>query len=452
MRTVLTWLTVLVVLGAAGAGGWWYYRKQTTVPPSYRFGEAKRGDVVQAIAATGTIVPEDTIDVGAQVNGQIASFGLGVDGKPVDYRSEVEEGAVLAKIDEALYAADVATVEAQLASAEAQVRLATANRDQARASLLRAEQDWTRAQKLAGTQAISQAELDAMRAAHDAAVANVAVSEAQIGQAQASVAISNASLVRARRNLGYCVITSPVSGVIIDKRVDVGQTVVASLNAPSLFLIAKDLRRMLVLVQVNEADIANVEPGRPVTFTVDGVPGRDFAGEVRKIRLNAAMTQNVVTYTVEIVTNNADLKLLPYLTANVRFILEKHEGVLTVPNTALRFTPRSTGETSASSSGAANGMGGGGGMAGGPGGAGRGNGSRGDRGGKKGESTGTVWVLGPDGQPRSVSVTLGLSDGSVTEVMGEGLSEGLQVIVGEQSSQSSRPSTGASPFAPRMRR
>src|SRR5262249_41659128 len=138
----------------------------------------------------------------------------------------------------------------------------------------------------------------------------------------------------------YCTIKSPVNGVIIDRRVDIGQTVVSSLSAPSLFLIAKDLSKMQVLVQVNEADIGHVKPGDPVTFTADAFPGDSFEGKVRKVRLNATQTQNVVTYTVEIVTDNSSLKLLPYLTANVRFVVDHREQVLAVPNAALRWSPK----------------------------------------------------------------------------------------------------------------
>ena len=163
--------------------------------------------------------------------------------------------------------------------------------------------------------------------------------EAAILQAKASLAQADAGLRRAKRNLDYCTITSPVKGVIIDRRVNIGQTVVSSLNAPSLFLIAKDLTRMQVWVAVNEADIGKIHPGQPVTFTVDAFPGEIFHGEVGKIRLNASMTQNVVTYTIEIITDNSNGRLLPYLTANVQFELHRLKNVLLVPNAALRWTP-----------------------------------------------------------------------------------------------------------------
>ena len=168
---------------------------------------------------------------------------------------------------------------------------------------------------------------------YKAAEANVAVGEATIQQ-------NEAALEMAKTNLGYSTIKSPVDGVIIDRRVNIGQTVVASLNAPSLFLIAKDLRRMQVWASVNEADIGRIHPSMPVRFTVDAYPGEVFRGKVVQVRLNATMTQNVVTYTVVVTTDNSDGKLLPYLTANVNFELEQRDNVLLVPNAALRWKPR----------------------------------------------------------------------------------------------------------------
>jgi HlyD family secretion protein len=441
MKRAVVAVVAVLLLAAAGYGAWYWFGGQAAAAPQYRFAEAKTGDVLVSISATGTIVPEDTIDVGAQVNGQIAVFGAGVDGKPVDYRSEVKEGEVLAKIDDALYAADVATAEAQLAQGKAQVQLAEANRRQAAAKLTQAESDWGRAQKLGMSDALAQVDYDAIKSAFEQAGAAVSVAEAQMGQGQAQIAIAQAAVTRARRNLTYCTILSPVSGVIIDKRVDVGQTVVASLNAPSLFLIAKDLRKMLLLVQVNEADIGGVQPGKTVTFTVDAVADRKFTGTVRKVRLNATMTQNVVTYTVEIATENADLKLLPYLTANVVFETARREGVMTVPSAALRFVP--TGTTGATT--AESGRSGGGAAA-----AGAGKGEP-AKGGRKDVPGGKLWVVDDVGQPRLVRVRTGLTDGSVTEVIGDEITDGTQVIVA-QLNAASKPGGGAqastNPFAP----
>ena len=166
-----------------------------------------------------------------------------------------------------------------------------------------------------------------------------AVAEAELKQAEAQKQVAEAALVKAERNLSYCVITSPVDGVIIDRRVSVGQTLVSSMSASSIFLIATDLRKMQVWVSVNEADIGSIKPGMKVLFTVDAFPDREFSGVVHKIRLNATMSQNVVTYVVEVTTDNSDGVLLPYLTANVKFIRAEAKNVLTVSNAVFRYTP-----------------------------------------------------------------------------------------------------------------
>lgn len=473
MKKLVIWLLVLGIFGAGGAYAWQVYRGRTKPDASsYRTAAVRRADIVSSISATGTIVPEDVVDVGAQVNGQVASFGLGKDGKPVDYRSEVDEGMVLAKIDDALFKADVSTAEAQLSQAKAQVMVAEANRAQAQAKLDQAERDWARAQKLGQSKAISQADFDAAKSSYEQGTANIALSDASIAQAKASVAIAEASLLRARRNLAYCTISSPVSGVVIDRRVEIGQTVVASLNAPSLFLLAKDLTKMKVLVQVNEADVGHVIPGRPVTFSVDAFPGETFKGEVRKVRLNATMTQNVVTYTAEIVTDNPDRKLLPYLTANVRFVVDEARNALAVPNAALRWAPSAgtpaaapnasgppaAGNSSAAAPGA-NAPPAGGENARGGANAGQGNrGQGGRRGNREGgesaaprserpaERKGTVWVY-EDGNIRPVEVRVGISDGLMTAIESTEIQEGELVVVGEVVAGAPTSST-TNPFAP----
>jgi len=432
MKKVLSFIVVVMVLAGLGYGAYTWRSRAAPAEPQYRTAAVRRADVVATITATGTVVPEEVVDVGAQINGQIASFGADESGKTIDYRSTVEEGGVLARIDDALYAADVATSEAQLKQAGAQVRSAEANREQTRARLAQAKLEWARAQQLDESKDISNAERDAAKSVHDQAIAAVSVSDAAIAQGQAAIAIAEASLLRSRRNLAYCIIKSPVSGVIIDRRVDIGQTVVASLNAPSLFLIAKDLRRMQVLVQVNEADIGHVTPGQPVTFTVDAFPGEPFRGDVRKVRLNATMTQNVVTYTVEIVTDNKELKLLPYLTANVRFETGRRDDAVVVPNAALRWSPP------ASAADAAAARAGGGGRA---------------TGAAPASPAQQVWVL-EDGKPKRIAVKSELSDGTVTAVTSDELAEGVEVVVGEVSVAAARSggagSPSGSPFAPPM--
>ena len=310
-------LVVIIGIGVAIAA--WYSHKNNGNKSSFRTVKITRGNLVSNINSTGTVEPEELVDVGAQVAGQVMAFGKDDDGNEVDYGSQVSEGTILAKIDDTTYASDVALVTAQLEQAKAGVENAQANLLQLKAKLDQAQLDWERAQKLGPSEALAKSTYDSYKAAYESAKANVAVGDAAILQARAAVSQTEASLQKAKRNLTYCTIKSPVKGVIIDRRVNIGQTVVASLNAPSLFLIAKDLRRMQVWVAVNEADIGKIYHGQPVTFTISTYEGQTFKGEVGKIRLNATMTQNVVTYTVEVVTDNSNGKLLPYLTANVNF-------------------------------------------------------------------------------------------------------------------------------------
>ena len=255
-------------------------------------------------------------------------------------------------------------------------------------------------------------------------------------QTKAAVAQAKATLATAKINLAYCIIKSPVKGVIIDRRVNIGQTVVSSLSAPSLFLLANDLKHIQVWVSLNEADIGSIFPGQPVTFTVDAYPDRVFQGQVGKIRLNATMTQNVVTYTVEVNTENDDGKLLPYLTANVRFKTGHRENVLLVPNAALRWTPRPSQiarETRQKLHALAEAP-------------------KRDRSGGPGtgvpQTHGTLWV--EEGKfVRPIHVNIGLTDGAFTEVAGKDLTEGLRVVVDEGANQAAvGPSTERSPLMP----
>jgi HlyD family secretion protein len=439
-------LILLAVFALIGGGAALYFRSAEAESASaFQTARVTRGDLVVAISATGTVEPEEVVDVGAQVAGQILSFGKDANGKTVDYGSVVEQGTTLAKIDDSLYRADAAQAEAQVESARAGVQRAKADLEQMKAKLQQAERDWRRAKNLGPSEALSQSSYDAYQSAYETAKANVAVGEAAILQAKASLAQSEALLQRAQRNLGYCTIKSPVNGVIIDRRVNIGQTVVSSLNAPSLFLIAKNLKRMQVWVAVNEADIGKIHPGQPVAFTVDAFPGETFRGEVGKVRLNASMTQNVVTYTVEIITDNSTGRLLPYLTANVQFELNRRRDVLLVPNAALRWKPSAEqvapkvrealdspsdrkGKpegTPRSNSGPAKASGG-------------------------NMSRGIVWVT--EGEyVRPIRVSLGLTDGTNTEVEGKGLTEGLEVVTGLQVQATGQTST-TNPFTPSFRR
>ncbi|MDD3813178.1 MAG: efflux RND transporter periplasmic adaptor subunit [Desulfocapsaceae bacterium] len=410
-KNFFIFLIAVLLLGTLTA---WQFTRRQGNNTAYRTTGITRGDLLVSISATGTVEPEEVIDVGAQVAGRIISFGLDAKGKTVDYGSVVEAGTVLAKIDDSLYASDVAQAEAQLLSSKAGLQ-------RANAELSQTQQNWKRAQQLGPSQALAQSSYVGYESAYKIALAQVAVSEAAIQQAEAA-------LKRAQRNLGYCIITSPVKGIIIDRRVNTGQTVVASLNAPSLFLLAKDLTRIQVWVAVNEADIGKIHPGLPVTFTVDAFPGETFRGEVGKVRLNASMTQNVVTYTVEITTDNSDGRLLPYLTANVQFQLQQLTNVLQAPNAALRWSPPA--EEGSRKRPAAMGQTT-----------------------EEGKSNGVLWVVDENEQPSRIEVQTGATDGTSTMVESADLHEGMQVITGISLANSDNgKNEGGNPFLPNLHR
>ncbi|MEJ2092913.1 MAG: efflux RND transporter periplasmic adaptor subunit [Syntrophobacterales bacterium] len=432
----LSLLGLLVVLLFTGAI--WFWQGDNGGSDGFRTAPVTKGDLQAVISATGTVEPEEVVDVGAQVAGKIVAFGKDKNGKTVDYGSVVEAGTVLAQIDDALYAADLANTKAQVEQSKANVQRAESDLGQLKAKLYQAERDWMRAQKLGPSDALSQADYDAALSAYEIAKANVKVGQAAVAQAKNAVAQAEAARRKAQQNLDYCTIVSPVKGVIIDRRVNIGQTVVSSLNAPSLFLIAKDLKRLQVWASVNEADIGNIRPGQPVTFTVDAYPGETFEGKVGKIRLNATMTQNVVTYTVEVNTDNKDGKLIPYLTANLKFMVAERNNVLMVPNAALRWIPQPDqiapqvrqvlGERKRNNPGGQEASAG-----------------KEDTGRPR---QGVLWI--PQGKyVKPMKVSLGLSDGSLTEVQNPKLKEGMQVVLGEQIEGKSAPST-ASPFTPKI--
>lgn len=421
-------------LAAVALMGFWTFGPAGKSSAVFRFATVKRGDLVATIAATGTVEPEEVVDVGAQVAGKILSFGKDLAGRTIDYGSGVEEGTILARIDDALYSADVAQAKAQLEQARAGALRAEADLGQLQAKLFQAERDWKRAQKLGPSDALSQSDFDAAQSANDVAKANLAVGKAAVVQATSAVAQAEATLRKVQQNLDYCTIKSPVKGVIIDRRVNIGQTVVASLNAPSLFLIAKDLKRMQVWVAVNEADIGKIHPGQPVTFTVDAYPGESFNGEVGKVRLNATMTQNVVTYTVEVITDNASGKLLPYLTANVKFLLDARNGVLVVPNAALRWIPLPEQVAPEHRETPAKGR--------------KRPGSSGEDG-RQEAGRGVVWIQ-EGAYVRPVPVRVGLSDGTTSEVQSDQLKEEMAVVVGQETREETRSQSAASPFTPQF--
>lgn len=435
-------LIVLVVVG----GGW--YLKSGTAPPSdYRTAKMIRGDLLSTVDATGTLEPEEVVDVGAQVDGLIDSFGKDSNGNPVDYRSPVQANMVLAHIDDATYRADLSTAQAQLDTGKSNLEKGVADVDQAKAKMHQAEQNWIRAQQLGVSDALSKSDYETYQADFETARANVAVAQAEISQAKATIHAAEAALSKAQRNLDFCTIRSPVKGEIIDRRVNIGQTVVSSLSASSMFLIAKDLSRMQVWAAVNEADVDHIKPGQDVTFTCDALQGETFKGTVGKVRLNAQSTQNVVVYTVEVNVDNGSGRLLPYMTANVQFNVHRDANVLLAPNAALRWYPSDAKEVvpdarskwkpiededeqPAASPGAQLPV-------------------KALK--KKIERHGTIWVA--EGRlVRPIDVKLGPTDSVNTEVSPgtpEELSEGAQIVVGDAIGADSS-SDERDPFLPRL--
>jgi HlyD family secretion protein len=328
-------LVLLVLLGAAGAAGAWYTglwgRPQL---PSWRTVQVKRGDIQATVSATGTLEPQEVVDVSAQITGQI--LDLGCDPKDpekdprkrrrVEWGTEVEEGTLLAQLDDKVF-------KARVIQAKANLQQANANVTQTRAKLDQAERDYVRAQHMFAKVAIGVQE-------YDAAKSNYEVTKALLEVNQAAVEVAKGALQEAQTNLGYTVIKSPVKGVIIDRRVNIGQTVVSNLNAQSMFLVAKDLDLMEIWASVNEADVGQIHVGQTVRFTVASRSSQDsLRGKVSQIRLNATSNSNVVTYTVVVSFNNSKEKLLPYLTASLQFEVAQRKNVLYLPNAALRWRP-----------------------------------------------------------------------------------------------------------------
>jgi HlyD family secretion protein len=298
----MKWTIVIVAAGAVMAGGVWYFNGDHSDAPQYQTVLVTRGDLTQMVTATGTLNPITNVTVGSQISGIIQTLYA-------DWNSPVKANQVVAQLDPATYKAAMAQAEGDLANSKANLEL---NEVQAK-----------RSSDLFTNNLISGSD-------YDTAIAN-------LHQAQAMVQIKEAALDNAKVNLERCTIYSPVDGTVISRNVDVGQTVAASLSAPTLFIIANDLTQMQIDANVSEADIGSVEEGQSVAFTVDAFPDRKFSGRVMQIRNSPTTVQNVVTYDTVIEVSNLDLKLRPGMTANASIITAQRSGVLKIPNAALRF-------------------------------------------------------------------------------------------------------------------
>ena len=308
--------TLVFALVAGASWYWWSNRKSEA--PAFRTAKVERGPITATVSSTGTLNPVTSVQVGTQVSGQIQQLF-------VDFNSPVKKGELIARIDPETFTYRLRQAEADLESARSTV-------GRAQVAQVIAERDLKRTKELVARNFVSPAELDRAQSTFDLAAAEVRTAQAVVQQRAAQVATARVDLSRTE-------IRAPVDGVVIKRSVDVGQTVAASLQAPELFVIAKDLRDMQVDTSIDEADVGRAKPGQRATFTVDAFPGRQFAGEVRSVRKAAQNVQNVVTYIAIISANNDRGELLPGMTANVRIVTDTRDSVLKVPNAALRFRP-----------------------------------------------------------------------------------------------------------------
>ena len=363
------WYGVLILIVIALAVYFSFGNKEQEV--DYRTEKAVRGDIVETVTATGTVNAVTTVLVGTQVSGTIKDIY-------VDFNSPVKKGQLIARIDPA-------TFEAEVAQARANLLAAKANLEKSEATLVDTKRTMERNRELLSKNLIAQSDLDTAETNYETSKAQVSVSKSQVAQTEAALKV-------AETNLGYTKIISPVDGVVISRNVDVGQTVAASFQTPTLFTIAEDLTKMQIDASVDEADIGRVASGQDVEFTVDSYPDITFHGNVSQVRNAPISVENVVTYDVVIKVDNPELKLKPGMTANVSIILMKKSGVLKIPNAALRLnlTEREKGKPMPKGRG--------------------------------------VWVL-EKGKPQRVSVSTGISDGSYTELVSGNIREGQEIIV-----------------------
>jgi HlyD family secretion protein len=420
-----TWIAPVLLLAAAGSGyGYWRWHNAPKEPP-YVTTPVQRGNITQVVASTGTLQAVVTVQVGSQVSGTIDKLFA-------NFNSKVKSGQVVAQLNQDKFKAAVDQARANHAAAQSNLAKTTVSVADARRTL-------ERARELKKRELMAQSELDAAQTAYDAALAQVEVNKAQVAQA-------HAALNQAMVDLNNTIIRSPVDGIVISRNVDVGQTVAASLSAPTLFTIANDLAKMEVHTNVDEADVGNVWEGQEVSFTVDAFPARRFRGKVYQVRNAPVNVQGVITYNAVARIDNKDMILKPGMTANVQFLVSRKENVVVIPNMAMRFKPpdlndeaqellrqekgRMARPVGTRRTSRAAGVGGGG-------------GARGNR-------RATIYLL-KEGKAQPVEVQLGITDGTRSEVAGETLSENDTVIIGMSSAASSAAQSGvANPFQPQQ--
>lgn len=389
-----TWLGIGLALTLVGGGAWLKWGLARPTKPTYQTSAVDRGAIAAKVSATGTLSALVTVQVGSQVSGRLQLLRA-------DFNSQVHKGEVLAKLDPQLF-------EAALEREEANTSAARSSLQKAEVEALTAQRQAERSAFLAKRRLIAQADLETAQTTADSAKAQVAVARANLEQA-------HAALQQAQVNLAYTTVVSPVDGIVISRNVDVGQTVAASLQAPTLFVIAQNLRKMQVDTSISEADIGRLRPGMPAVFSVDAYPNETFRASIRQIRNAPQTVQNIVTYDAVLDVDNPDLQLRPGMTANVTVTYDSREDALRVPNAALRVQMTMNGA--------------------------QGHGGAGPQGNRPGQGMGgphawqvqghargkAVWV-DRDGQPARVMIKTGLSDGTYTEVLGDRLHAGDPVI------------------------
>jgi len=420
-KRTFVWMVALVALPAAAYAGYHYLGGKTNEPPLFTTQKADKGPIVARVTASGTLSALVTVQVGSQVSGRILELAA-------DFNSPVQKGQIIAKLDPELFQAAVDQAKASLLADQG-------NLEKAKVQGADADRIAQRSQALFGQKLIAQADADTAQANADAARATIMAMTGEVERDRAARAAAEA-------NLRYTVIKSPISGTVISRNVDVGQTVAASLQAPVLFTIAEDLKKMQVDTSVAEADVGKLIPGMATTFTVDAFPGERFKGMVRQIRNAATMVQNVVTYDAVIdvenqhMTGSSDFKLRPGMTANVTFIYAQNNDALRMPNAALRLHMPVTVATGGSTMPVVvAGLGGAGGSGAGAGGRRRPDATGGEPGAQR-----TVWVLRA-GQPVPVPIKTGITDGTYTDVVQGELHEGDDVIT----EAPNEPTTGQPP-------
>ncbi len=430
------WMWILAALIViASIAGYFYWSKQSS-DPQYRMVKIEKGTLVASVAASGTLSPVVSVQVGSQVSGQLKEV-------LVDFNSLVKKGELIARIDPETFEYRVRQAQADVDAAQAQVLTQQAIIAAQRAGLSQAEVNWKEARRdverkeqLRDKNFISGAEVDKARAGANALAEQVKAAQAQVEVAKATalnvaaaVKQREAMLAQTRVDLARTEIRAPVNGIVIKRSVDKGQTVAASLQAPELFIIAENLSDMRVDTSIDESEIGKIKLGQKATFTVDAFPGKQFEGKVQQIRKAALTVSNVVTYMVEVNATNPDLLLLPGMTANVRIVTDIRENVLKVSNAALRFRPPPTDKEKNNEGGAK---------------------PRGSRNGGSGGApqSAKLYTL-QEGKFNAIPVTLGATDGQMTEVSAAQLQEGMEIVAGSKDSGEKRKSS-SSGGGPRM--